>query len=269
MLRPMTTVLAGLALAAAAGTARAQQSVPGARETDSTFEWSGAIESGSWLRIRNLNGSIEVRPASGSTAQVRAEKHWRRGDPRQVHFALVRDGANVTICALWDEDDTCDAGGMHAHGHGHDRGDVSVRFTVELPNGVKIDAGTVNGGVDVRDAGAEVIAKTVNGHVDAVSRSGPVTASTVNGSVRAHMEALSGSGDLRYSTVNGSIVLEVPATLDAELDMRTVNGALSSDFPLIVTGRVNPRHLRATVGKGGRRIELSTVNGSIELRKTS
>jgi len=78
-----------------------------------------------------------------------------------------------------------------------------------------------------------------------------------------------GSGDLEYSTVNGSIEIEVPSNLDADLDMRTVNGSLTSDFELKIEGRVNPRRMRATIGKGGRRLRLETVNGSVELRKAS
>jgi hypothetical protein len=50
--------------------------------------------------------------------------------------------------------------------------------------------------------------------------------------------------------------------------MRTVNGRVSSDFPLTLSGRINPRHIRATVGKGGRRLRFSTVNGSVDLRKS-
>jgi DUF4097 and DUF4098 domain-containing protein YvlB len=48
-----------------------------------------------------------------------------------------------------------------------------------------------------------------------------------------------------------------------------VNGSLTSDFPIMVQGRMNPRRIRATIGKGGRRIRLETVNGSVELRKAS
>jgi hypothetical protein len=35
-----------------------------------------------------------------------------------------------------------------------------------------------------------------------------------------------------------------------------------------VSGRINPRRIRATIGSGGRRISLETVNGSVELRKS-
>jgi hypothetical protein len=59
----------------------------------------------------------------------------------------------------------------------------------------------------------------------------------------------------------------VPDRLDAEIDIRTVNGRVLTDFPMTESGRINPRHIRAKIGNGGRRISFATVNGSVELRK--
>jgi hypothetical protein len=36
-----------------------------------------------------------------------------------------------------------------------------------------------------------------------------------------------------------------------------------------VIGRLGPRRLNGTIGSGGRRLELSTVNGSIRLRRNT
>jgi DUF4097 and DUF4098 domain-containing protein YvlB len=73
--------------------------------------------------------------------------------------------------------------------------------------------------------------------------------------------------DCEFSSVNGSITLDIPADSNLDLEMKTVNGSLDSDFPLQVQGRINPKSLRASIGKGGPTLKLSTVNGSIRLRK--
>ena len=88
----------------------------------------------------------------------------------------------------------------------------------------------------------------------------------VNGDVDVRMGS-AGSDDLRYSTVNGSITVAIPGALDADVEMTTVNGGLSSDYPMTVQGRMNPRHIRATIGKGGRQLTFRTVNGSVRLVK--
>ena len=237
---------------------------------DDSFKWTGKIPAGAWLRVDDLNGSISVEQAAGAEAEVTGDKDWHRGDPKDVRFVVVKSGNDVTICALWGDESTCDARGAHYRHHGWngDHNDVNVKFTVKLPKGVNLDINTVNGGLDVAGATAQVEAETVNGRVDVTTAGGPVRANTVNGSIRATMGAAPGNEDLKFTTVNGSIIVTVPPSLSADLEMETVNGSLTSDFPLTITGKVNPKHLRATVGSGGRKVEMSTVNGSIELRKS-
>ncbi|HEX6537293.1 MAG TPA: hypothetical protein VF041_22115 [Gemmatimonadaceae bacterium] len=263
-MRSMLTAAVAATLAMVPLCLRAQST---SGDNGNTFDWSGSIPAGSWLHVKNLNGGIDVERAAGAEASVHGEKSWRRGDPRDVRFVVFKSGSDVTVCALWSEDDTCDEEGYHSHGHHEDHGDVSVHFTVRLPKGVRVDAGTVNGSLDIQGADAEVVAETVNGRIEAATGHGPVRAHTVNGSIRVRMDELTGDEDLAYSTVNGSVIAELPAALDADVEMETVNGSLSSDFPLSVSGRITPKHLRATIGHGGRRLRLETVNGSVELRK--
>jgi hypothetical protein len=262
----LTVAMASLV---ASGTAGAQQ-----RSNDRDFSWDGRITNGKWLYVRDLNGSIRVERATGDRAEVTAVKRWRRGNPEDVRVETRRlggDDGDVIICAFWTSNASCDEDGYRSNSDRNWRdheNDTSVEFTVKLPAGVRLGVSTVNGTVTVDGASSEVRASSVNGRVSAMSSGGPVNASTVNGDIDVRMREL-GTGDLEYSTVNGSIEIEVPANLDADLDMRTVNGSLTADFPITLQGRVNPRRMRATIGKGGRRIRLETVNGSVELRKAS
>ena len=245
-----------------------------AQETQTRdFRWEGAVASGKWIKLQNINGDVEVMPASGNRVEVTAIKRNRRGDTDDVRIEVKRYGTNeenVFICAIWGEA-TCDENGYNSpkrrRGHDDDDNDTEVEFTVRVPRGVNVDVGTVNGSVDVRGATGEVHASSVNGGVEAISDGGPVTASTVNGSILASMRSL-GSGELEFTTVNGSITVELPEELNADLRMTTVNGTLSSrDFPLTVSGRFSPQNLRATIGKGGTRLSFTTVNGNVEIRK--
>jgi hypothetical protein len=234
------------------------------------FAWSGKIPVDGWIRIKNLNGDVEVVASDGATVEVTAEKRWDRGDPKDVRFEVLKDGDNVTICALWDNDREeayCDERSYHHEG-GNRRNDVQVYFKVKLPKGVRADVGTVNGSVDVTGARSQVRAGSVNGEVNVGTSTGPVSASSVNGSVRVSMDKLEGTDDMSFSSVNGTVSLTLPASFDADLQMSTVNGRVRSDFPITLEGRIDPRRMRGTIGKGGRQVKLSTVNGNIELRKS-
>jgi hypothetical protein len=261
-----TLVATTLASAIVATPARAQQN------EDNSFKWSGDIQSGHRLYAHNLNGSIKVEAGTGSKLDVTARKHWRRGNPEDVKIVVTQVGTNkgdVVVCALWKGQNSCDEDGYHGrkdndNGWWGDKNDVSIEITIKVPAGVNIEASSVNGSVDVDGATAEVIAKSVNGQVSAYS-TGSVKASTVNGGLRVRTGAITSRTE--FSSVNGSITLDIPADSNLDLEMKTVNGSLDSDFPLQVQGRINPKSIRASIGKGGPTLKLSTVNGSIRLRK--
>lgn len=257
-------------------------SVAGAQgtTTDRDFRWTGAVSSGRWVYARNLNGSVRVEKATGSQIEVTAVKRFRRGNPEDVKVEVTRVGSgegDVLVCAIWrDVTEDCDEQGYRTYNYNNRRrdrdrwdrndDDVSLELTVRVPDGVKIDVSTVNGGLEISGATSVVEAHTVNGGVDARSSGGPVNASTVNGDIEVRMGTI-GTANLDFSTTNGSITVTVPDGLNADVSMRTVNGSVGADFPMTVNGRINPRRLTATIGRGGMKIDLSTVNGSIDLRK--
>jgi Toastrack DUF4097 len=247
--------------------------------SDKPFTWSGTVREGRWVYVRSLNGPVRVEQGTGDKVEIRGEKRWRRGDPEDVKITVRQVGAgggDVIACAVWNDRTTCDEDGYHSSRGdnwcwwvcNNNRNDVQVEFIVRLPAGVKIEATTVNGGIEIDGATSNVVAHTVNGTVLAKSSGGPVSAHTTNGDIIVRSAALN-SDRTEYTTTNGSITVELGGSVNADVDMRTVNGRLSSDFPLTVEGSFSPRRLHATLGKGGTTLRLSTVNGSIRLRKLS
>ncbi len=255
-----------------------------------TWTWDGRVASGNWFRLSSINGPVTVEPSRDNMVHVRAEKDvGTRGRISDVAFQVIQEGGDVRVCAVW-RDDICDDEGLHQR-RDRDRDDddnrryTKVRFTVQIPSGVRSSSGTVNGEMRVRDLSSEVRASTVNGRlevqnvggpvrattvngsVDVSTRTGPVEATTVNGSVNVRMRELRGDGDMRFSTVNGDVTVETPASLDARVRLGTLHGSISSDYPVQLSGRFGPRRAEGTIGRGGREIEMETVNGSIELRK--
>ncbi len=220
-------------------------------QRDDAFIWSGTIPSGRRVMIKNINGGIQVERSTNGRVEVRAEKRWRRGNPEDVRIEQQKIGDDLLVCALFSEGSRCDERGIQTDRRTkwNDRNDVSVRFTVRVPDGVRVDLSTVNGGVEVTG---------VNNEVDA---------RTVNGSITGSMGAVGRADDLEYETVNGAITIELPATFGAQLELSTVNGRVSTDFPITMSGTLSPRHIRGTVGNGATRLRASTVNGSVTLRK--
>ena len=279
-----STLFAALALAVAAPAVSAQQQF--GREGN-TWRWEGRVENGRWMNIFNVNGSVHFAPSSDNMVHVVAEKRSNGRGEDEIHYEVVQENGNVTICAIWNENARCEDGGYQStrRNNENNRNNTTVKFTVLVPKGLRVGANSVNGGVSVRDVGAEVRARTVNGGIEVRNASGrvransvngavdvntavgPVSAETVNGNVEARMTSLQGMDPMDFKTVNGSVTIIVPATFDADFRFDTVHGGIDSDFPMTLTGRFGPRHARGTIGSGGRDIRASAVNGSIELRK--
>src|SRR6266480_4499890 len=151
----------------------------------------------------------------------------------------------------------------------HWKGKVAPGKAIEI-KGVNGDVRAVAGSGDVEAANlaSDVQANTVNGSIR-ISTSGYAEAQTVNGSIVASMGRATWTEALDFRTVNGAITLDLPANVSTEVRASTVNGDIVTDFPIMVRGRLGPRSLRGTIGSGGRRLALETVNGSIRLRKAS
>ena len=299
-MRPTTRLLFSALALTAVHTSPAGAQLVGRNET--VYTWRGTIPSGGQFTIKNFNGPIDVRPATGNTAELRAEKRPRGdADIRDVGFE-VRKGSNgdVEICSTQNEDSCYGDDRRGDHGW---RRQVTVSMTVLLPRGVRLKLATGNGAVSVERAGSDVQASTGNGRVriaetegqvsvstgngdvevrnakarvhvstgngdvDVVTVEGPVEVSSGNGDIDVRMSALRAREDMAFHTGSGDVHLTLPSNYNGELDASTGNGSIRSDFDLKIKGQLSPRHVRATIGSGGPMLRMSTGNGEFEIRK--
>jgi hypothetical protein len=190
--------LAATLLAPAVASAQTQMG-----RADSIYTWRGALPSRGQLTIRNFNGPIDVRSASGTTAEFRGVKRTRgSGSIQDIAFEIV-NGSNgdVSICATLRRSSSCDDRGYRG---GDDRGewrnDLSVAMTVLLPRGAQLKLATGNGEVSVENVGGDVQASTGNGRVHLADTEGTVRVSTGNGDV----DVRGAKSSVRVSTGNGA-----------------------------------------------------------------
>jgi hypothetical protein len=273
---------------------------------DKTFTLSESVAAGGWVRVATFNGRIEITSGGSGPVEIRAVKDVRRGEIEDIGFVVRREKGGLTICAVWDDGDECNEdGGYHGINRGRDwsrNHQGQVDFTIQIPAGTRVRAGSGNGDVRISGAGAEVIASTGNGRVNIAGSSGEVHASTGNGDVTVQdatgpVEVSTGSGavrvvtstgpvsansgngdidvsigkldrvpDMSFTTGNGQVRLTLPSGLGAELDASTGNGSVTTDFPVTLrSGRLDPSRLRGTLGSGGGRLTISSGNGDVEI----
>ncbi len=265
------------------------------------FSWSGKLASGATFGVRHFNGPIDVREAPGDRVEFTASRPTRGSD---ITFEVQNESDGVTLCAVYRGRSACDSG--RGRGWDWDEGPRSSRLTILLPKGVRLNANTGNGDVSVDHASNDVEihsgngdmrirmtagrvnvstgngeleidgatgpvrASTGNGRIYATTTTGPVTARTGNGEIDVRMKTLASDADMSFTTGNGAVTVALPASFSGEIDANTGRGEFRSDFPIQISGRVNPQHVRGTIGSGGTaRIRISSGNGALELRKSS
>jgi hypothetical protein len=234
-----------------------------------TWTWNRQVAAGQTIEIKGVNGAIRAQPGNGSEVRVTAVKTARRSDVATVVMEVIEHAGGVTICAVYpspsgrrpNECTVGDGGSMNVQNN-----DVQVEFTVHVPRGVNFTGRSVNGRVEAMNLTGDVDARTVNGAID-VATTGRASGGTVNGAVTVRMGRADWTGAMDFQTVNGSLTVHLPASFSADVNASTVNGNINTDFPLEVRGRLSPRRVSGTIGSGGRTLNLTTVNGAINIRR--
>jgi hypothetical protein len=266
---------------------------------DSIFVWSARIGDGGTLTIKNIVGGITVTEAQGDRVEVRAEKRMRgRGDPADIDFDVQESGSGATICTVYRGESACEDGGFN-------NTRFNVKYTVAMPRGLRLRASTGNGDLSVERAGSEVElhtgnggihigqtegrvnaatgngdlevesargpvrASTGNGRVFVATSAGPVSVSTGNGDIDVRMQSVRADGDMSFVSGSGAVRVTLPSDFNGDVDASTGNGELRTDFEIKLIGRLDPQHMRGTIGSGGRMLRLQTGNGRLEIRKGS
>lgn len=255
--------LAAMLAFASLGWAQAEQGTDNGRE----FHWTGKLSPDQVVVIKDINGDIDATGSSSSDqVEVTAVKSGRGAEDVKIQVVKLSDG--VEICAVYpgffSSSGDCESGSHLGNNHNN----AKVDFTVHMPRNLRFIGKNVNGGVNADSMGRYVEADSVNGTIK-ISTESWASASSVNGSIYARIGRAEWTGNLEFKTVNGSIHLELPPNINTDIDFKSVNGHLDSDFPLTVQGSIGQHSVHGTLGNGGRSLEIKTVNGGGELRKSS
>jgi hypothetical protein len=249
-----------LAIFTAALTASAQPAA--------TFEWTGAIHAGQTLEIRNVIGDIRAEAAAGADIELSVRVYGTNPDPNSIRIDVVQHDGGVLFCTIYQglsDPDHCTP--ERTPSVTLTNSNIRVQYRVRVPAGVSFVPRTVNGNISADLAESPITAATVNGRI--VLTSGKTASATVvNGSIVATLANVDWSGSREFTAVNGSIDLEVPEAASASVKATTVWGALGNDFGIPVHRMLIGSWFDGDINGGGSKLVMTTVNGSIHLRKS-
>jgi hypothetical protein len=167
---------------------------------------------------------------------------------------------------------------------GADSHSRAVDLEIQVPAGSSLTLSTVNGGeIEVDGIDGEVDANNTNGGIAIRNVKGPVSANTINGDVTVVFRGPVAAAPMAFSTLNGTVDVTLPASLKANVRIRSDNGEIYSDFDIALDKNpskleedrqkghyrvVLAREMTGKIGGGGPEILFKTFNGDILLRRT-
>jgi hypothetical protein len=180
----------------------------------------------------------------------------------------------------------------------------TINTRIEILGGNKIEAGSVNGDIEVDDASGPVSLENKNGDITINNATGAIEASNVGGGIQGNdirgpidlstisgqinlarfsgakgrLETTSGeitagvtghyAGKLSAKNVSGPIRLELPGNINCLVKLDTVSGEISNPLPLI-DEEAKANALAGRFGDGRGEISASTVSGAVSLEKAA
>jgi hypothetical protein len=263
---------------------------------DTTF----AVREGQRLEVSNFSGSIAVTTWSENRVRIQAASV---GDPFEVEVGSVtvdvtsragRHGGpgdaelTITVPAWMDLELGGNEVDISARGT---RGTIevsTVQGQISIDGGEgSVEASTVEGDVEVLNVKGRVQISTTEGQVTVRNASGQslevesvdgdielsaittinVSANTVDGAV-SWSGALAPTGTYKFSSHDGDLMIAVTGEPDATISVDTYDGSLESDWPLTIREKRSNR-MTFTLGNGRARVELSSFDGNISLKRAS
>jgi hypothetical protein len=234
------------------------------------FNWSGLIARGNQIEIKGVFGNVRAVLASGSDVVVTATRIGQPDEVAAVEIEVVTHSGGVTICAVYpdvpgQQPNRCAPGnGGNMSVRDSASGAVQVEFTVQVPREVVFVGRTLTGNAEAIGLESDAFLSTLFGDVR-ISTTRLGTAETMAGSIEASIGLANWDRDLEFRTMAGDIVLRIPSNTNADVEVDATAGSITSDFPLNQTA---PGVMRGTIGAGGRKLKLATMQGDIRLRRT-
>jgi len=162
----------------------------------------------------------------------------------------------------------------------------SVSGNVTLHGAAGAEIKLVSGDLEVENIAGDAFIKAVSGNIGVTRIKGSVEADAVSGDIELRdvseaqsVDVKTVSGNVTYAgsikaggryelkTHSGDVVMHIPADAGFDFEANTFSGSIDSDFEITVSGKISPKEIRGTVGKGGATIVLKSFSGNVVLKK--
>jgi hypothetical protein len=159
-----------------------------------------------------------------------------------------------------------------------------VSLVIKVPmSQSKMQISTINeGDVVISNVNGEFEVNNTNGPITMTGISGSVVATALNENIKVVFKSIDPNAPMAFSSLNGNIDVTFPATLKANVKLKTDNGDMFTDFDIDAdktatpakktssngTYRINIENwVYGKINAGGPELMMKNMNGNIYIRK--
>jgi hypothetical protein len=240
-----------------------------------------------WSKTYNLSGKPDLRIET-SDANIRVTTWDQNTIAAKVITERYKIGEDGIRVEQHQNGDVVEIEVRYPH---HDFivgwGNHRVDIIIQMPREGKVNLRTGDGTIDVAGLKGEMDLQSGDGSENLEGIDGKLHAETGDGHIRAsgrfdeldlktgdgHVDVRAAAGSSlttgwRLETGDGNVSLEVPGGLPADVDLRTSDGHIELDMPVITEGNIREGELHGKLNGGGSPLTIRTGDGSIHLRKS-
>lgn len=225
--------------------------------------------------IENLIGEIIIKGYSGSKISIEASNIEPVSDKasglKEIYGGKV-DNTGIGLSVTESEKV------IYISGASKRSEDGSYTFNIPGKISLKIDYKSPFASEDILVDGyaGELEVSILNPGIELKNITGPVTINTINGDISAAFSKLSQNSPSSVTSINGDVEIQVPSDTPANLKFRTFDGEVYTDCDVEFNKDKSSGDLYLIGGNsssegrlngGGVELSLSSINGSIFLRK--
>jgi hypothetical protein len=234
------------------------------------FDAEYAADDNTVLSVTNVNGFIRISSWESDNLSLNATKRSKYGndDLDNAKIIVSETDNKITIEVQ----------------HTQPIGSRAVDLVIKIPYNVTVESATsTNGAIYLSDTKGDTVLSNTNGLIDVEDVDGYIKASTTNGGIEIKgtigiddltttnggisAEIFDVKDDVSIQSTNGGITIYIKSTINASIEIATVNGGISVDDSFISVTETSSKSLKGTIGTGGDTINIQTTNGGINVYK--
>jgi hypothetical protein len=210
------------------------------------------------LNLTGINGSMKIQAVAGlSTIKVTGKRIVKSDTDADAEEHL----ADLQVVVSQSNDQLTVKTDQPRENHGRD---YIVNYEITVPANWDVVLTNVNGELTIDSLTGDIVIGLVNGSIKIKDHTGNISIGLTNGDIQAKT-ILPLNGTCQITTVNGEIGLNIPTATSATFSAKLTNGNISVNNLSLKNTNITRFQTNGTLGNGEGKIDLTTVNGTIQV----